>query len=63
MTTPNQRLARMRKSFEKDRSILSADYRYFTKPNAPPKPRVSTPRNKAAHRLVERSAQKSPKRS
>jgi hypothetical protein len=35
MTTPQQRLARMRKSFEKDRSVLAEDYRYFTTPDAP----------------------------
>jgi hypothetical protein len=63
MTTPHERLARMRKSFEKDRSVLSTDYKYFTMPDAPVMPRASTPRNKAAHKLAERSARKSPKRS
>jgi hypothetical protein len=50
MTTPDQRLARMRKSFEKDRSVLTADYKYFTTPDAPTMPRVSIPQSKAAHR-------------
>jgi hypothetical protein len=63
MTAPHQRMVRMRKSFEKDRSILVADYKYFTTPDAPAMPRVSIPRNKAAHRSAERSAPKSPKRS
>jgi len=63
MTTPQQRIARMRKSFEKDKSVLTADYKYFTTPNAPVPPRVSTPRNKVVHRSAERSAPKSPKQS
>lgn len=63
MTTPDERLSRMRKSFEKYRCILTADYRYFTTPDAPAKPRASIPQNKAAHKSAERSALKSPKRS
>jgi hypothetical protein len=63
MTTPHERLARMRKSFERNRSVLSADYKYFTTPDAPAMPRASTPRNKAAHKLAEQSVPKSPKRS
>jgi len=63
MTTPHQRLARMRKSFEKNKSILTEDYKYFTTPDTPPMPRVSIPQSKAAHRSAERSAPKSPKRS
>jgi hypothetical protein len=63
MTTPHQRLVRMRKSFERERSVLAADYKYFTTPDAPTMPRVSTPRSKAAHKSAERSAPKSPKRS
>ncbi len=31
--TPNQRLDRMRKSFEKGKSVLTEDYKYFTTPN------------------------------
>ena len=30
MPTPQRRLARMRKSFERNRSVLTADYKYFT---------------------------------
>jgi hypothetical protein len=63
MTTPHERLARMRKSFEKNKSVLTEDYKYFTTPDAPAKPRVSIPQNKAARRLAERSAPKSPKSS
>jgi hypothetical protein len=37
MTTPQQRLARMRKSFEKDKSVLTEDYKYFTTPDKPAK--------------------------
>jgi hypothetical protein len=55
MTTPDQRLARMRKSFEKDRSVLTADYKYFTTPDAPTMPRVSIPQSKAATSLLFRS--------
>ena len=33
--TPQQRLARMRKSFEKSKSVLTEDYKYFTTPDAP----------------------------
>jgi hypothetical protein len=61
--TPQQRLARMRKSFEKDKSVLAVDYKYFTTPDAAATPRVSTPRNKAARKLAEQSAPKSPKQS
>jgi hypothetical protein len=63
MTTPEQRLDRMRKSFEKDKNVLTADYKYFITPDAPAMPHVSIPRNKAARKSVERSAPKSPKRS
>jgi hypothetical protein len=63
MTTPQERLSRMRKSFEKDRSVLAGDYEFFTTPNAPVMPHESIPRNKAAHRSAERSAQKSLKPS
>jgi hypothetical protein len=64
MTTPNERLARMRKSFEKNRSVLTEDYKYFTAREAgAPTPHGSIPLNKAAHKLAEQPAQKSPKRS
>jgi hypothetical protein len=35
MTTPQQRMARMRKSFDKNKSVLAEDYKYFTPPDAP----------------------------
>src|SRR5580704_5929240 len=59
MTTPQQRLARMRKSFEKNKSVLTEDYKYFTTPDAPAKPRASIPQSKAARMSAEQSAQKS----
>jgi hypothetical protein len=31
--TPNERLARMRKSFARDKSVLTEDYKYFTTPD------------------------------
>jgi hypothetical protein len=46
MTTPNERLVRMRKSFANDRSVLTEDYKYFTTPN------------KAAKQLAKQPAQK-----
>jgi hypothetical protein len=61
--TPHDRLARMRKSFEKDKSVLTEDYKYFITPDAPAMPRVSIPRNKVAHKSAEQSVPKSPKRS
>ena len=63
MTTPQQRLDRMRKSFEKERSVLTTDYKYFTTPDTYPMPRVSIPQSKAEHRSAAQSAPKSPKRS
>ena len=60
MTTPNQRLARMRKSFEKNKSVLAEDYKFFT---ALPMPRVSIPRNKAAHKSAGRSGRQSQERN
>jgi hypothetical protein len=33
MTTPQQRLARMRKSFERNKSVLTEDYKYFITPD------------------------------
>jgi hypothetical protein len=61
--TPDQRLARMRKSFEKNKSMLTEDYKYFTTPDAPATPHVSIRRNKVARKSGERFAPKSPKRS
>jgi hypothetical protein len=63
MTTPQQRLTRMRKSFAKNKSVLTEDYKYFTTPDAPAMPRVSIPQSKVARTLAERSAPKSPKQS
>jgi hypothetical protein len=63
MTTPHERLTRMRKSFAKNKSMLAEDYKYFTTPDVPAMPRESIPRNKAARKLAERSGPKSPKQS
>jgi hypothetical protein len=62
-TMPHERLARMHKSFERDKSVLTEDYKYFTTPDAPAMPREPIPRNKVARKSAERSAPKSPKRS
>jgi hypothetical protein len=37
MTTPQQRLARMRKYFEKNKSVLTEDYKFFITPDKPAK--------------------------
>jgi len=63
MMTPHQRLVRMRKSFERDKSVLTADYKYFITPDAPVTPHVSIPRNKVARKSAEQSVPKSPKRN
>jgi hypothetical protein len=46
MTTPHERLARMRKSFERNKSVLTEDYKYFTTPDKPAKPRTEKPERK-----------------
>jgi hypothetical protein len=61
--TPQQRLIRMRKSFEKDKSVLTADYKYFTTSDVPATPHESIRQNKVAHKSAEQSAPKSPKSS
>jgi hypothetical protein len=43
MTTPYERLARMRESFAKDRSVLTEDYKYFTTPDKTAKQRAEKP--------------------
>ena len=63
MITSHQRMIRVRKSFEKNKSVLTVDYKYFTTPDALATPRVSIHRSKVAHRSAELSAPKSPKRS
>jgi hypothetical protein len=35
MKTPQERLARMRKSFAKNKSVLTDDYKYFITPAKP----------------------------
>jgi hypothetical protein len=63
MTIPHERLVRMRKSFEKNKSVLTEDYKYFTTPDATAMQRESIPQSKAVHKSAERSAPKSPKQS
>lgn len=55
MPTPNERLDRMRKSFEKNRSMLAYDYAYFTTTDADATPRVPIPRNKVARKSAGQS--------
>ena len=57
MPTSDQRLARMRESFEEDRSVLAEDYAYFTTPHEPIR------LNKAGRKLAEQSGRRSPKPS
>ena len=54
---PDERLARMRESFERDKSVLDDDYAYFTTP------RESTLQNKAARKSAERNERQFPKQS
>jgi hypothetical protein len=63
VTQPLQRLDRMRKSFDNDRSVLTVDYKYFITPEAPPKPRVSTLQSTAARKSAEQSERQSRERS
>jgi len=42
--TPQQRLTRMRASFEKRRAILAEDYEFFTQPRTVVKPRTKRKR-------------------
>jgi hypothetical protein len=43
MTTPQQRLDRMRKSFAKNKSVLTEDYKYFITPDKLAKQRTKQP--------------------
>ena|ERR1700733_1947653 len=54
---PNQRIARMRDSFEKDKSVLADDYAYFATP------RESTRQSKVARTSAERNERQSLERS
>ena len=64
ITTPIERLIRMRKSFEKEKSVLTIDYKYFITPDAhAAMPRAPIPRKKVAHKSAGRSEPKSPKQS
>jgi hypothetical protein len=46
MITPYERLARMRKSFMEDKSVLIEDYKYFTTPDKTAKQRAEQPEQK-----------------
>jgi len=47
MTMPNERLIRMRKSFARNKSVLTEDYKYFTTPDKPAKRRSKQPRRRS----------------
>ena len=55
MITPNERLERMRESFDKDRSVLADDYAYFTAPDATATTRESTRQSKAERKSAEQN--------
>ena len=60
--TPEKRLERMRKSFDKDKSVLAEDYVFFTgakaaTPDAPTRP------SRVVRRSGARSERRSPRRS
>lgn len=55
LPNPDQRIARMRKSFERDKSVLTDDSAYFTAPDMASTPRASIHQSKAAHKSAERS--------
>ena len=57
MTTEFQRIARMRRTFAKNRSILVEDYEYFTMPHE------SIRQNKVEHKSAEPSGRQSLKQS
>ena len=57
MITPNQRLERMRASFERDKSVLADDYAYFTMP------RESIRQSKAGRKSAGRNERQSRERS
>ena len=59
MITPYERMVRMRKSFDKDKSVLITDYKYFTTPDVLAKRHVPTPQSKAARMSAERSGRRS----
>jgi len=54
--TPEERMARMNKSFNADFSVLAEDYKFFTTD-------ASTPLSKAQRTSAARRAKQSPKRS
>jgi hypothetical protein len=54
---PNQRIARMRDSFEKDKRVLADDYAYLTTPRESIRP------NKVEHKSAGRNERRSPEQS
>ena len=58
--TPARRLARMRASFARNRSVLREDYEHFLPPPVPtPTPRAPTPPNTTARKSGAPSAPRS----
>ncbi len=60
--TPEERLERMKKSFDEDYSMLTEDYDFFINDPAV-KQRASTSPSRAAHTSAAPRARKSPRRS
>jgi hypothetical protein len=60
--TPEKRLERMRKSFDKDKSVLAEDYAFFTGPKAAT-PGAPNPPSRAGRTSGARSERRSPRRS
>lgn len=58
-----QRLARMRKTFAKERGVLVEDYQHFTRPATVTTPDAPTLPSKAVRTSAERSEPRRPKRS
>lgn len=58
--TPEERIKRMRESFEKDRSVLAEDYEHFTQPSTPDE---SSRPNKAVRKSGKSSGKRGPKSS
>jgi hypothetical protein len=61
--TPHERLIRMRKSFERNKSVLAEDYQYFSTLHAPLMPRAPIHRNKVARMSEEQCERQSQEQS
>jgi hypothetical protein len=61
--TPCERLIRMRKSFERNKSVLAEDYQYFSTLEASLMPRAPIHRNKVARMSVGQCERRSQEQS